>query len=570
MHRFFSEQGLTRTAAALAALVATIFVVLAITGTVRMYSPVPFWDMWDATLNFYIAINDGASWLWWAQHNEHRIVLSRLLFWLDYQFFDGLSVFLLAMNYVIVALAVLLFFYVSRDRMAHESARNHIVFFATCFVTAWLYQWMQYENLAWAFQSQFFLAQLVPLCALYILHRPARNKRAHLAFAAACLLGIASAGTMANGILALPLMTAYALAARMRLWQTLTLAVLTAVILGLYFHDYFSPGHHGSLTETVLQHPLQLALYVALYLGSPFYHLFGTGISGTAAAVVSTTLMAVIAFTCLFRSLRNPRDNALQLALVFCIIYLAGTAVGTGGGRLIFGVYQATSFRYTTPALMAWACALMLVLPLLWQAWRRYPVISTGLMMLLPALMLVHQFEAARGQQALVTTRNVAALALELGVRDEPQIRNVHELSVGFLRIADTASRETLSVFGVYPWRDLKQTLGQHMPQTQSPVCRGHLDIVSDIDTDPAYLRVQGWLLNDEVQVIPELITITDAGGQIAGYALTGMPRNDVADVVGTHARLSGFQGYVRSEFAGDAIVLIADTARCELPTELP
>jgi hypothetical protein len=562
MQYFLSAQGQTRVAAALAALFATAFVVLAITGTTRMYSPVPFWDMWGATLGFYIAINDGASWLWWAQHNEHRILLSRLLFWLDYRFFGGLSVFLLVMNYVIVALAVLLFYYISRARMAHEPARRHIVFFTTCFMTAWLYQWMQHENLAWAFQSQFFLAQLLPLCALYVLHKSALNDKATLTFAAACLLGVASAGTMANGILALPLMTAYAIVTRMRLWQTLALAALTAVTLGLYFVDYTSPGHHGSVTDALLQQPLQLALYVAIYLGTPFFYLFGEATSGYIAAVISTAVMAAIAFTCLFQGLRNPRDNALKLALVFCVIYLAGTALGTGGGRLIFGIAQAASYRYTTPALMAWACTLILALPWFWRALRHYPRTGAGIVMFLLLLMLMQQFDAARGQHALVANRNVAGLALELGVQDEVQIRNVYEMSAGLLSTAEVASQYDLTIFGIYPWRDLKQTLGQQTRLTGLPACRGHVDTVSDIDTDPAFIRVEGWLFNSDARVVPGLITITAADGRIAGYALTGLPRPDVADAIGSHAGLAGFRGYVSTEIANAAIIVSFDMER--------
>ncbi|MGD4365427.1 hypothetical protein QT713_22860, partial [Xanthomonas citri pv. citri] len=42
------------------------------------FSPVPFWDMWDGGLGFYVRQMTDVS-QWWAQHNEHRIVLSRIL-----------------------------------------------------------------------------------------------------------------------------------------------------------------------------------------------------------------------------------------------------------------------------------------------------------------------------------------------------------------------------------------------------------------------------------------------------------------------------------------------------------
>lgn len=555
---------------------AALFVILAITGAVRMFSPVPFWDMWGGTLGFYIATQDGNSSIWWAQHNEHRIVLSRMLFWLDYKLFGGMSVFLIVMNFIIVAMAIILFWRVALARLAAEPARYRVAFIVCCFLTAWLYQWMQHENLGWAFQSQFFLAQFLPLLSFYLLHKsvspasPDRPASTQLSFACACIVGVASAGTMANGVLALPLLTLYAIIVRLRWWQVLTLAVLTAVTLSLYFNNYTSPGYHGSISEAILEQPLQLVHFVALYLGTPFFYLFGQSASGSIAAVTSTAAMASITFTYLYLGLRNPRDNALQLALVSAIVYLVGTAAGTGGGRLIFGVYQAISYRYTTPALMAWACVLMLTLPWLLQTLRSYPRSSSGLILGLLSLMLIQQLGAARAQHNLVFNRNVAGLVLELEVRDETQIGSIYEMSDGLLRTAEVASRYNLTIFGAYPWRDLKETIGQPASVRRRPTCAGNIDLASPIDTDPAYLRVDGWLLNHAEQVVPELITITSAGGQIAGYALAGQPRPDVTDAIGSHAALAGFRGYIKADLANETVILLADKAPCELITDLP
>ncbi|HDZ10218.1 hypothetical protein [Pseudohongiella sp.] len=562
----------TRVASAIAALLATAFVVLAITGTARMYTPVPYWDMWSATLGFYMAVNDGASWLWWAQHNEHRIVLSRLLFWLDYEIFGGKSIFLLVMNYVIVAMAVVLFWRISRAQLAHLSdpARRNTVFFTTCFLVAWLYQWMQQENLAWAFQSQFFLAQLLPLCAFYVLHKSALNDKAQLTFVAACLLGITSAGTMANGILALPLMVAYALIARMRWWQIVSLLLLTALTLTLYFYDYSSPTSHGSVLDALFQQPLELAQYVLLYLGSPFFYLFGEGDIGRVAAVVATTIMAAVALTMLFRSIREPGPHALPLALVFGIIYLSGTALGTGGGRLIFGVYQAVSYRYTTPAIMAWACLFILVLPWLQHHMRRAPRRCAVVMAILLALMLRGQMDALLPQQQLVFDRNIAGLALELDIRDEAQIGKIYELSDGLMRTAEVASQRNLSIFGAQPWQDLRESLGQITIPAVANQCAGHIDAVIAIAPNDTFVAVQGWLFNPAADKAPELITMTDVSGEISGYALTGQPRPDVAQAIDSDAKLSGFRGYVRKELLGSAVMLIGDQTQCELLTELP
>lgn len=570
------RQDFRRFALFAAALLAAAFVGLAIIGVVGIFSPVPFWDMWDGGLAFYLATSSGDYGLWFAQHNEHRIVLSRLLFWLEYHVFGGMAVFLIVMNYVIVAMAVLLFWRIALARLAAKEDQRYLAALVACFTTAWLYQWMQFENLSWSFQSQFFLAQLVPVLAFYLLHKSVPPdatvypRPALLFFGLACLTGIASAGTMANGVLALPLMTAYALLARMRWWQVFFLAVLSMLMLGLYFYDYYSPGHHGSISEAILQTPLQLAFYTALYLGTPFYYLFGQALPGTIAAVSATFIMAMVSLTCLYQGVRNPHANTLTLALVFGVIYLMGTAVGTGGGRLIFGVSQAVSSRYSTPALMAWACILMLILPWLWRTVRRFPLPASVVVTALLALMLTQQLKALSPPPHVAAERNVAGLALELGILDEAQINLVHPAADSLVRRMAFVSQNSLAFFGAYPWRDLRETLGAATPSLHLPTCVGNVDVANIVPTDPSYIRIDGWLINNEERVVPELITIASNRGHIAGYALAGVPRPDVAAAIGPHASRAGFRGYVRADLIEETIILIADKAPCELIMDLP
>lgn len=558
-----------------AGLFAALFPIFAIIGVLGMFSPTPSLDMWDGGLGFYQATLSGDHSRWLAQHNEHRIVLSRMLFWLDYELFGGMTIFLIVMNYVIVAFAVILLWRIALARVACESDSRCMAFLVACFVTAWLYQWMQFENFAWSFQSQFFLAQILPLLAFYLLYKSvalvAMQDRvpASMYFILACLTGLACAGTMANGVLALPLMTAYALVVRMRWWQYCILALLTVLTLGLYFQNYVSPGHHGSVSEAILQHPLQLALYVAYYLGGPFYFLLGQTITGLIAAISSTVIMALVSFVCLCQCIKSPRTNALKLALVFTVIYLVGTALGTGGGRLIFGVGQALSPRYTTPALLAWVCILMLVLPWLQKVIRRFPLTSSGVIAVLAMLMLAQQSKALHPQFHRISDRNVAGLALELGVRDEEKLNDVYPSPDVLIPLAENASRENLAIFGAYPWRDLRQTMGTIATHSHLPGCIGSVDTATIVHTDSDYLRISGWLINNE-RIVPELIAITNTGGQIAGYALSGIPRPDVTDTIEHYSGRAGFQGYVRKDMVGSTVILVPDTDPCELVTDLP
>jgi hypothetical protein len=54
-----SGKYLSRSLTILFGLAAVTFFILAVIGTIRNYSPVPFWDMWDGYIGFYLKVHAG-------------------------------------------------------------------------------------------------------------------------------------------------------------------------------------------------------------------------------------------------------------------------------------------------------------------------------------------------------------------------------------------------------------------------------------------------------------------------------------------------------------------------------
>ena len=171
-----------------------------IVGGVLNYSPVPFWDMWDGFLKFYIQLESSQWSAWWEQHNEHRIVLTRIIFWLSFVLFDGQSWFLIIVNYIILACIILTFLEIL------NSATGRRFCWQGSFIVILLTSWGQRENLIWGFQSQFLLAQVLPILSFYFFSKiDSEQNKSSLYFFGSIASGIGSIGTMANGILVLPL-----------------------------------------------------------------------------------------------------------------------------------------------------------------------------------------------------------------------------------------------------------------------------------------------------------------------------------------------------------------------------
>ena len=98
---------------------------------------------------------------WWEQGNEHRFLLSRILFWVEFHFFGDLK-FLLAMNVVLLlAISGVFSLLIRRSGMAQEGAVSPGAL--TLFIAGAAFSWMQQENLRWEVASQIYLAHLLPL-----------------------------------------------------------------------------------------------------------------------------------------------------------------------------------------------------------------------------------------------------------------------------------------------------------------------------------------------------------------------------------------------------------------------
>ena len=560
---------------------AVVMVGLAVVGGFLSYSPVPFWDMWGGYLGFFMQANDGDMVAWWDQANEHRIVLARLLFWVDLKWFGGASVFLIAANYFFVGISAFMFWRILRDAATTEKpATGEIVL--GLFVTAWLFLWMQKENLTWSYQSQFILAQLLPLCALHWLNKSVVEIRAKRHFLVACGFGVASVGTMANGILALPLMAIYALLMRQGLIRVGLLATLSVVMIFLYFHNYNAVSKHGSLSQALRENPSGFIQYVLLYLGSPFHYLSGQGKFSKLIAQVATLVLVGSSAWFAIKALRKPRERTLQLAMLFFILYIGGTALGTAGGRLIFGVDQALSSRYTTPALMAWSALLVLYAPSILAAINKarntkYLLLLAVPGLLLSLLMIILQSRALQFHDDDLFERKIAALALELQIKDQIQVELIYPFIYPFvdelMPTAKMASARNLSIFGMYPFRDARGQLGTTVQPSNLPACTGNLDTVEQIDGDARFVRVSGWVFSPIDKVQQQVVRFINSQNQVVGYALIGMPSLNVAIAIDGKALQSGYRGYLLSDQVGGVLTQQAESQAgpsCRMQVNVP
>lgn len=521
---------------------AVIFSLLAVIGVVNNYSPVPFWDMWNGYLDFYSHVIQGDYSIWWSQHNEHRIILSRVLFWLDIKLFSGEIWFLLLCNILLLCAVV----YVIQRFIIESGNKDQrwLLFFVIC----WLLYWSQYNNMTWGFQSQFILAYLLPISAFYNLAKYNESKGS-IYFFFANLFAFAAIGSMANGILAMPLLLLLSFVYRLPKSKLVLTSLFTIVSCALFFYDYDSiKGEgHTSISQALISYPLETIEYIFVYLGSPFYYMFRG--RHYIALVAGLFFVATFAY-CFFKTVVDCKENnksSHNVAIIFGIIYIAGTAFVTAAGRVSQGLEQALSSRYTTPALIAWALLLVILLPYFrnFSDIKQNRIKSSFLVIIIA--MLPYQLKALKHREEAVFNEKLAALQVALHIKDDKQILFTFPNPNWAIQIVSNDAVNQASIFSKYPYKDMFSKLGTTIEAIGEPTerCRGNVESVTIVNND--FIRISGWGGDEQNSQTNEYGYILNKEQQIVGAVILGMQRKDVKEIHGYGLLFSGFVGYVNN-----------------------
>lgn len=318
----------------------------------RFASPDPFGDEWDLMSGITYQ-EPYLNWLW-AQHNEHRLPLPKLVYtWLlNVSGFDARAGSLATVA-VLGALSLSFVFAARRLRGSTE--------FADAFFPIAFLNWGHFENYLIGFQISFALS--VALACLWLLaalgwcecRQPASLKWMGIALLLLPLCG--AHGLVYTPVLGLASLWLARAAPRYAKVYTLLTVIASWTITATYFRNYHSPE----------EHPASAGLIASLRIGLEVLSL-GWGWVGQITWPVSGLLIAAfIAASAglLFWAIAQLPDERERLLVIAATT--AGTlalAMGIGWGRSGFGPVAGFAVRYG-----------ILMLPLMaagFLAWSRY------------------------------------------------------------------------------------------------------------------------------------------------------------------------------------------------------
>jgi hypothetical protein len=506
------------------------------------WHPMPFWDHWETVVDYQWARTSGLTWdRLFAQHNEHRIVPSRILNHADYAFFGGMGASLQLVSALLSIASVFLLLRAARsETLGFRGATRALAALAIGTSVA------QLGNLAWSFQTAWFLVLAFAILAIAAYASVADRQtsghgvwvRASAAWAAAAVSTFSNGNGQLVWIVLVLLGALYRYPKRV---QAATAAVAAAV-LAFHYSGYHHPPNHPPIWASLAQ-PVALAEFAVRCAASAFGRL-----PRWPQIVVGTALFGIVAAELVAAALR--RDHARRPgapALLGALLFLAGSIGATALGRagMEGGASYANETRYATYSVFLVVAALVaLVLRLEWPRAREHALAPV----LAAATLLMTWSGLGRPYREALAIRDAklqVAACEASGHCPAEVLRRVYPLDGLVERLAFLRA-ERLGPFtdpSVVP----ATTRGSvNLDPRSVPECTGFVDTVER--SHEGTTTVTGWMVWPTTRERPVAVTAVSRDGAVVGGGGVCEPRVDVQRHLGVRFRgrhrLFGFRAW--------------------------
>jgi hypothetical protein len=534
-------------ATALAWILSIYVVLTSILAVHRFHSPVPYGDVWwfVGDISQFRSHRIGLNFLW-HQHSEHRIVLPRLILWMDLQFFRFRGVFTIFCSLLFQAGEALLlcfaFWRVGKNDFASKLAYAALVF-------GMLFSASQIENFVLPFQVQFPLAFFTASVSIFLVLRhcgtPGGNWPAMILGLVAAVCGTLSLG---SGLLVWPVLLLICFFERASLATFGTATIVGVAMWMSYFIGYSSPSASGNQWVS-LAHPVRIAAFTVTLLGSA---LSSTPVRFAGILGVSSLSIAAIGFALYVRA-RSDSFWKLRAFFVYLALFIGATALLIAVGRLNYGLGEAAAIRYRTPTLIFWASILGLGFSW-WNGIAGYIGRSLGTPILAALFIAIVVVPAQR-----LTVEHFARLSKQMNDNSIALAFDATDKVYGELfslrpdlvrRYAPFLRENRLSIFADRLFTARGEPLTTLFVGTSAQECSGSFEGLQPVeDTAKQKGTVFGWCWLRNESRGPATIVLADDRDAIVGLAQGMERRPDIAAYFRNPKMLAtGWSGYVHAE----------------------
>ena len=310
---------------------------------------VPYWDEWDDDLaGIFLKWHAGTWHLgdFWAQHNESRLALPRLIFLLLGGFSHWNILREVAFSFSLAVVAAAAIYFLGRNTFAGRPARIWSAFFIASLL---IFSPAQYQAWLWGMEFVMYLPLVFILASLQV-WQSGISRRPKLIFAGG--LALASTLSFSNGLLAwIALFPVLFLAEGFTGLQKTSRAALLWLLaffacVAVYFQGYQFPPSPGFWPALCLD-PLRVVEYLCAFLGNPLVNQNSDRSVSAGIAIGGVELM-LFALGCV--AVFRRRNDFAWAQRAWPWLTLGGygilSALLATTGRAAFGASQALSPRY--------------------------------------------------------------------------------------------------------------------------------------------------------------------------------------------------------------------------------
>jgi hypothetical protein len=237
-------------------------------------------------------------------------------------------------------------------------------------ILAFAFAAAQSINFACSFQVCFPAVFFAAVAAFGLFKKSVLRSQSARWVGASIAMALVAAGSMANGLLVLPLLAVMAVWLRLPRRVAAILAVLGAVVIVAYTRGD-QMRNASALSDSLLRTP-ELAVFTFAYLGSALDEPVmavtkAIGLDWERYRILLSALAGAFGIGWLIRRLAlavsEPRQaSAEHIALLHILLFLVASAAMTAYGRVQFPMIDVLTSRYVTASLLFWACLFGLVL----------------------------------------------------------------------------------------------------------------------------------------------------------------------------------------------------------------
>lgn len=482
--------------------------------TVGGFTSVPYNDEWWVLRHLSEHQGGFPLHLLFSAQNEHRVVISRLVAWVDGACCQQTGALAVALIYLVQLSQALLFIWTARR---HAGLRGPAMLTASGIALFCAMSPSQVANFVWSFQIAFVATFLFAHAAAYLWATP--RPRPWLLVGLGSALMIAASFGIASGV-------AVGFMATLLLWRFGAGRRPTFTMLGIFivYGALYAWGLQplsGVSPWSQLQHPVQIAQYVVMVLREALPHWFA---SRPGLILLPLFVLAAASARATWKARQADARVVWSGLAVFLLVNLVLTAMG----RLYLGLDQAREGRYQTPALLLCCCCALLILLAVSQ--RTWLLIATQIAVFACMSERMQLFEQrnddARSRQRVLDT---AGAALFAGAATDAELAplimgaDVMRVTAPFMRAHDWAP---------YSWHrqfPLGQTITNRYPISQrAAMCQGNIEAVRPLPQAPGTFRVEGWALQSRFGHEPRWVILTDRQMRVLGVARAGWYRPEV------------------------------------------